>query len=338
MKLDVRMWWKAATVIPRLEADEWKRLDFVAKWLVSTRFAAVVLTLISASVAGILAFRVTNINVGIWFLLIFALVFAHASNNLINDIVDYLKGVDRGNYYRAQYGPQPLEHGFMSLRGMIVYAGVNLLIAILAGVGLIEYRGGLTALLMILGLIFLGFYTYPFKYYGLGELSVIIVWGPLMIGGGYYVLTGTWDWLIVFASLPFAISATLVIFGKHIDKVTMDREKGVHTLPVIIGERAARKSAIALVVIQYAVVVWLVAIGFFSPLVLIVLISLPLFFRTMLPMFSRPKPAERPADYPSDAWPLWFVGSAFVYTRRFGLLYISGLILDTVLRRIILQS
>jgi 1,4-dihydroxy-2-naphthoate octaprenyltransferase len=332
------MWWKAATVIPRLDADEWRGLDFVAKWLVSTRFAAVILTLISAGVAGILAYRIVNINVGIWILMIVALVFAHASNNLINDIVDYTKGVDRGNYYRAQYGPQPLEHGFMTRRGMILYAGINFAIAAAAGAALVDYRGGLTLLLMILGIVFLGFYTYPFKYYGLGEVSVFIVWGPLMIGGGYYVLTGVWDWQIILAGLPFAIGATLVIFGKHIDKVEMDREKRVHTLPVIIGERAARKAAIGLVALQYAAVIWLVAAGYFTPVVLIVLISLPLFFRSMLPMFSRPKPGQRPEDYPADAWPLWFVGSAFVYTRRFGLLYLSGLILDTVLRRIFLHS
>lgn len=38
---------------------------------------------------------------------------AHASSNLINDWVDYNRGVDKNNYFRAQYGPQLLEHGFL---------------------------------------------------------------------------------------------------------------------------------------------------------------------------------------------------------------------------------
>ena len=62
------------------------------------------------------------------------------------------------------------------------------------------------------------FYTWPLKYIGLGELAVIIVWGPLMIGGGYYVITGQWSWKVVLASLPYALGPTTVIFGKHIDK------------------------------------------------------------------------------------------------------------------------
>lgn len=338
MKLDVRMWWKAVTVIPRLDKDGWKSLDLVAKWLIASRFAAIVLTLISCVVSGILSYRITNPNIGIWFLILFALVFAHAANNVLNDLIDYLRGVDRGNYFRAQYGPQPLEHGLMTRRGITMLAAGNLLVAVAAGIVLVEYRGGLTLLLMILGIVFLGFYTFPLKYIALGELSVLIVWGPLMIGGGFYVLTGTWDWRIVLAGLPFALGATLVIFGKHIDKVAMDREKGVHTLPVVIGERAARMTAVGLVVIQYALVIGLVATGFLTPVVLLVLLALPYFLRSMLPMFSRPKPAGRPEDYPASAWPLWFVGSAFVFTRRFGLLYIAGLIIDTVLRRTILHA
>ena len=60
----------------------------------------------------------------------------------------------------------------------------------------------------------------------------IIVWGPLMIGGGYFVITGQWDWNVVLASLPYALGATTVIFGKHIDKLEADKAKGIHTLPV----------------------------------------------------------------------------------------------------------
>lgn len=48
--------------------------------------------------------------------------------------------------------------------------------------------------------------------------------------------------------------------------------------------------------------------------------------------------ANRPTDFPAAAWPLWFVGSTFVFTRRFGLLHIGGLIMDTAFRRTILQT
>ncbi len=99
-----------------------------------------------------------------------------------------------------------------------------------AGAALVYMRGGLSLLLLGLGVFFVLFYTYPLKYIALGEISVLVVWGPLMIGGGYYVITGGWDWNVVIASLPYALGVTGVIFGKHIDKFEMDKAKRIHTL------------------------------------------------------------------------------------------------------------
>ena len=61
-----------------------------------------------------------------------------------------------------------------------------------------------------------------------------------MIGGGYYVLTRHWSWQVVWGSAPYVLGVTTVILGKHIDKVSMDRQKRIMTLPVLIGEAAAR--------------------------------------------------------------------------------------------------
>lgn len=53
-------------------------------------------------------------------------------------------------------------------------------------------------------------------------------------------------------------------------------------------------------------------------------------------MYRHRRPAERPEDYPENIWPLWFVASAFAFSRRFGILFLAGLILDTILRLLIL--
>jgi 1,4-dihydroxy-2-naphthoate octaprenyltransferase len=55
----------------------------------------------------------------------------------------------------------------------------------------------------------------------------------------------------------------------------------------------------------------------------------------ILPMFRAPKPDEKPADYP-DVWPNYFVAAAFQHNRRFGSLFLLGLILDVVVRNFIL--
>jgi 1,4-dihydroxy-2-naphthoate polyprenyltransferase len=334
--MNLAMWLRALQVIPRISKSEWDSLDIISRWLISTRAAVLVMTFISAGIAGILAYQQGRFHLGLWALLALGLILAHATNNLINDYTDYIKGVDKDNYYRAQYGPQPLEHGLMTKRQMLVFILITGLLALIAGLVLVYVRGYLALILLAAGAFFLLFYTYPLKYIALGELSVLLVWGPLMIGGGYFVITGLWDWNVVIASLPYALGVTTVIFGKHIDKFTPDKEKGIHTLPVILGESLARKFVLAMTILQYLSVIYLVAIGFFTPVLLIVILALWTFFKVLWPMYKHPKPEDKPDDYPADAWPLWFVASAFVHNRRFGMLYLLGLIVDAVLRVFVL--
>jgi 1,4-dihydroxy-2-naphthoate octaprenyltransferase len=335
-KVDISMWHKAITIMPRLDKQQWDRLDPVAKWLVATRSAAIVMSFTSAGIAGLLALRDAHFVLWVWLVLTFGLIMAHATNNLFNDYVDYVRGIDEGNYFRDQYGPQPLELGLMTRRGLLGYAALNGLLAAAAGAGLVIYRGGLTLPLMGIGMFFVLFYTFPLKYIGLGELTTLLVWGPLMIAGGYYVLSGTWSWNVVLASLPYGLAVAATLFGKHIDKLKLDKAKGVHTLPAIIGERAARYTTLVLIALQYVLVLYLIVIGFFTPVMLVVGLALPGFFKDLLPMYRRPRPEQRPEAYPEDAWPLWFVATGFVHARRFGLLFLLGLVVDTVLQRWVL--
>ena len=334
--MNVAMWGKALRVIPRIEKEEWNRLDVIARWLIATRSAVLIITFISAAIAGLLALRDGRFNLGLWLLLTLGLLLAHATNNLLNDLTDYLKGVDKGNYFRAQYGPQPLEHGLLTVRQLLIYAALTGLLALAAGAYLVYLRGAPGLALLGLGAFFVLFYTWPLKYIGLGELAVLIVWGPLMIGGGYFVVTGVWDWNVVLAGLPYALGATTVIFGKHIDKYADDRAKGIATLPVLLGERNARYAALAMMALQYALVLYLVGSGYFTPAPLLALLAL----RTVplvAGVYLRPKPEQRPAEYPAETWPLWYVAFAFLHNRRFGLLYLLGLIGEVVLRGWVLR-
>jgi len=289
------------------------------------------MTFISAALAGLFAWRDGSGGFLPWLALAFGLVFAHASNNIFNDFTDFVRGVDKDNYYRNIYGAQPVASGLMTKRQHLTYFGVTALIALALGLYLLANVGFTTTswLLLGLGAFFLLFYTWPLKGLALGEVAVLIVWGPLMIGGGYYVLTQQWSWNVVIASLPYVLGVTTVIFGKHIDKLDMDKAKGIHTLPVVIGEKASRYTILVMMIAPYFITVYLIAIKFFTPVMLIVLFAIPT-FRQYYPIFLKPKPAERPEGQPG--WPLYFVGYAFYNNRKFGSLFMFGLLIDVVLR------
>jgi 1,4-dihydroxy-2-naphthoate polyprenyltransferase len=332
--MNVSMWVKALQIIPKIDKAEWDRLDVISRWLISTRAAVLVMTFISASIAGIIAVAAGKFNFLNYLLLVIGLVFAHATNNLLNDLTDYDRGVDRDNYFRTQYGPQALESGLMTRRELLTYAAVTGLIALAAGAYLVALRGWLALALLGAGAFFVLFYTWPLKYIGLGEVAVILVWGPLMIGGGYFVITGQWDWNVALAGLPYALGPTTVIFGKHIDKLREDAVKKIHTLPVIIGEKAARYSVMVMMALQYLLVIALVINRFFTPAMLLVLLALipsPMVWK----MLSQPKP-QSPPEVDRTGWPMWFVSAVFLHNRNYGMWFLLGLIADTLIKRFFL--
>jgi 1,4-dihydroxy-2-naphthoate octaprenyltransferase len=324
------MWLRAIQVIPRIDRPEWDRLDFVSRWLIASRAAVLVLTFLSAAVAGLLALRDGSFHFWPWVLLTIGLVMAHATNNLINDLIDFRRGVDEDNYFRTQYGPQTVQQGLLSEKQLIAYAAGTGAVAALCGLGLAALRGAPILALMAVGAVFVLFYTWPLKYIGLGELTVLLVWGPLMVGGGYFAVTGQWSGFSILAGLPCALGATTVIFGKHIDNLAADRAKGIHTLPVLLGERISRIAAMGMVVAPYALVVGLVLVGAFSPPMLVVLPGL-WFSRPIWRMYPHPRPAEPPAEA-REFWPMWFVAAAFYHYRAFGMLFLAGLILQCIWR------
>jgi 1,4-dihydroxy-2-naphthoate octaprenyltransferase len=329
--MNFAMWKKALNVIPDVSKEEWDQLDVISKWLISTRAAVLIMTFISAALAGLFAWRDQLFSFVPWLALTLGLILAHASNNIFNDFTDFVRGVDKDNYYRNIYGAQPIASGLMTRRQHLTYFAVTALIALGLGLYLLWYTGfSATAWILLgLGAFFLLFYTWPLKGMAMGEFAVLIVWGPLMIGGGYYVLTQAWNWFVVIASLPYVLGVTTVIFGKHIDKLDMDLKKGIHTLPVVIGEKASRYAVLGMMIVPYLITLYLVFVRFFTPVMLIVFLALPSFLK-IYPVFLKPKPDTRPEG--SRGWPLYFVGYAFYNNRTFGSLFMFGLLLDVALR------
>ncbi|MFZ5856121.1 MAG: prenyltransferase [Chloroflexota bacterium] len=333
--MNFAMWKKALNVIPEVSKEEWDKLDVISKWLISTRAAVLIMTFISAALAGLFAWRDGSFSLLPWLALTFGLILAHASNNIFNDFTDYVRGVDKDNYFRTIYGAQPIASGLMTRRQHLTYFAVTGLLALVCGLYLIFINAGDPVIWILLGLgaFFVLFYTWPLKYIALGEVAVLVVWGPLMIGGGYYVLTHTWNWYVTLASLPYVLGVTTVIFGKHIDKRDIDSEKKIRTLPVLIGEKAARYTILAMMILPYFITAYLIAVKFFTPIMLVVLLAIPT-LRQVLPAFLKPKPAERPADFPDGqgGWPLYFAPMSFLNNRSFGMYFMLGLLVDVFLR------
>jgi 1,4-dihydroxy-2-naphthoate octaprenyltransferase len=303
--------WRTAYNTANLPVGMTRPPDAMSKWLVITRAAVFSMTATSGLIGGLLAVGAARMDPAIrvdWVLLalsVIGLVVAHA--------------------------PHPILSGWVSKRQLAV--AILLANAIDFGIMLFlaSQRGPLVIGFALAGLFISVFYVAPpirLKHIGLGEPGVFIVWGPLMVGGTFFVATGQlpgWVWL---ASLPYAILVTTVLFGKHIDKITADAAKGIHTLPVILGEARARLVAQSLMIAFYPIVLAAALFGFIGPWVALVILGIPRLVQ-VLKVFAQPRPEVPPRSY--VGWPLWFVGAAFIHTRRAGALLILGLLLNALL-------
>jgi 1,4-dihydroxy-2-naphthoate octaprenyltransferase len=339
MKINFAMWRKASWELIKMDnKQEWDALDVISKWLIATRSAVTTVTIYSCIIAGLLAWRDGHFAWLPWLIITLGLFIAHGTNNLLNDYTDFSRGVDKDNYFRTQYGVHPLVQGFWTKSQQIQWFIVSGVIATLSGVYAVLYTNLNPAVIVVFafGALVLLFYTWPFKYWGLGELAIFLIWGPIMIASVYFVLAlghnGDFSNVgkVALAGIPFGLSVASINIGKHIDKMVDDKKKGVGTFPVRVGQTFARYANIAAIVIAYAVIIYLVVTGYFSTFMLLVLFALQRAVYAVA-VLSKPRPEGPPKGFEAF-WPTWFSGFCFYHNRLFGGLFILGILLDTAAR------
>lgn len=323
-----RRWvWVLATTNPPAG-----RLDPVSKWLWLTRAGVLPMTLVAAASAGLLAvFRDAEVAWGWWALASAGIVLAHMANNLMNDLFDLEVGTDTEDYPRNLYSPHPVLSGVLSRRRLGAYALAVNAACLAIMIVLTAARGWPIVAFALGGFVLSAAYTAPplrLKKHGLGEPTVLVVWGPLMVGGVYYAATGSAPAAVLVASLPYALLCTTVLMGKHIDKAPWDAASGTRTLPVILGDARARRLTQGMFAAFFVLVAVLVAARLLPVATLAVAGAAPV-LRRVWAAYGRPKPETSPV--PNPVWPLWFAPLAFVFTRRAGSLLVAGLVVGAIL-------
>jgi 1,4-dihydroxy-2-naphthoate octaprenyltransferase len=325
----LRLWYDAFRGFYRRQVDI-KRLDSVSRWLYAGRFLILVISVQAAVIATLLAVPSGLLNWWLVLPLAAGFVVVHAISNFSNDYFGFIRGHDTPDSPRVTYTIHPLAHGVLTKRSLKMGILILWLAALVIGAFFFWMRGWPVLALFAAGAGFLYLYDaapQSLKAMGLGELAAFLVWGPLMIGGGYYSLTGIISWQPLAVSVPYGLGIAAILIGKHIDQAEFDGAHTIRTLPVLMGERGARLLNRVIVVLMYLLVAGLVAVGALAIPALLVFAAAPQAWK-LLTAASRPRPAAPPEGY--VGWPLWLHRFNLVHNRRFGWLFILGIGLGDV--------
>ncbi|MFC1553256.1 1,4-dihydroxy-2-naphthoate polyprenyltransferase [candidate division KSB1 bacterium] len=205
--------------------------------------------------------------------------------NLANDYYDFKQGADSGE----RLGPERMtQKGLVKPETMKRAFILTFTLAVICGSYLI-YRGGYPILLIgILSILFGILYTggpFPLGYNGLGDIFVLIFFGPVAVGGTYYVQSLEINNIVLIAGLSPGLISVAILTVNNLRDINTDRDAGKRSLAVRYGAEFARSQYLISIVFACVMPVGLVIITdkhYFSMIaVLTLLVAIPS-FRTVL--------------------------------------------------------
>lgn len=217
---------------------------------------------------------------------IVGVMFLHLGMNLMDDWFDYLEGSAEARQkvanegFRGRMVKYPyLTSGQATHKQLLGAVAFFLAIAALMGAVVLAIRGwmilGWVAAALIIGVSYSG---KPLKlgFRGLGELVIFVMFGPLLMTGVYYAITGTLDWKIVWLSIAVGLLVTNIVYSHSVLDAEPDKKMGKKTMAHLMGSAKGQIILSGLInTVPYLMVAVGVIQGDMHPAYLAVFIVLP---------------------------------------------------------------
>ena len=200
-------------------------------------------------IGAAMAYADGGFHAGIFAAIIFAVLMIQIGTNYANDYYDFVKGADT----EKRQGPvRATQAGLVSAPAMRNAFVIAFALALAAGLYLV-YKGGLA--IMIIGLVSIicgVLYTAgpaALGYLGLGDIFVLVFFGPVAVGGTYYLLTDQINSTVILAGLSPGLISTALLTINNIRDYATDKTAGKKTLVVRLGVRFGIAEYFACIVI-----------------------------------------------------------------------------------------
>ncbi|TVR62521.1 MAG: 1,4-dihydroxy-2-naphthoate polyprenyltransferase [Gemmatimonadales bacterium] len=205
------------------------------------------------------------------------------ATNLANDYFDFVRGADN----EERLGPvRVTQAGLLSPQAVRAGTAVTLAAAFLVGIYLVAVGGWPIVVIGLAALLCAVIYTggpFPLAYHGLGDVFVFAFFGPVAVGGTYWVQAGVWSWEFVTAGAAMGFLITAILVVNNLRDREGDARVGKRTLAVRLGVRGTRGQYVGLLVASAVVAPLGILLHDWSAWTLLSLVA----FRFALPPLER---------------------------------------------------
>jgi 1,4-dihydroxy-2-naphthoate octaprenyltransferase len=223
----------------------------LAVWWRAARPFSLTASVTPVLVGSAAAFRDARFHPDLFLATLIASMAIQAATNMINEYYDYVRSVDRS----GSLGPSGvILGGLLSPRTVLVGGLALFAVGGFLGVWLMLVAGwpilAVGVLSMLAGYAYTGG-PLPLGYIGLGDLTVFVFMGPVIVLGAYYVQAQAISWTAMWASLPIATLVTAILVVNNLRDIEDDRRAGKRTLATFLGPRATRVEYVGLLIAAY---------------------------------------------------------------------------------------
>ena len=262
-------------------------MNIVRFWFNNARPTALPQSMLPAILAFCMASQSTGFSALLGILAIFGVMAGHLSMNLFDDYFDYkVKKTDfrdrlehkgmRARILKCVY----LNSGEATLKQLLIACFVFAAIALSIGLVIYMYRGNviffLAILTAVLGISYSGA-PLRLSYHGLGEILIGIMFGPMLMIGVFYSACGSFDWSVLFISVPVGLLVTNIVYTHAIMDYEPDKEVGKMTFAVLLKDKKRMLYCLLFILMSaFFLVIGGVVFGYLSAYYLLSLLTVPM--------------------------------------------------------------
>ncbi|AKD38695.1 1,4-dihydroxy-2-naphthoate octaprenyltransferase [Pasteurella multocida subsp. multocida OH4807] len=215
-------------------------------WVETARPKTLPLAIASIITGAALAAWSGQFNWIITLLCLITTILLQILSNFANDYGDHQKGSDTAERIGPLRGIQQGAINAAQLKkGLVIVAGASLVCGALLLVVSYQNLADLFAfsVLGILAVIAAITYTVgakPYGYMGLGDVSVLLFFGILGVGGTYYLQTQQLNFAVLLPAFATGLLASAVLNINNLRDIEQDKKAGKNTLAVRLGAENGR--------------------------------------------------------------------------------------------------